>query len=241
MTLVNANTDIDWRGLVEDIELLARTGCYEKVNNFLSLGKVDKLRRRTAELTRSKGILADLGGGPGTSTRVLDLSTSDVANYVILLDPSIEMLSISNRRLSSDNIFRIAGRFERLPFRDRSISGVVAMFSFRDAVDYYEALDEIARVLDDKGKLAILDIYHHDNSIIHLLVKAYIFLMVPLAIIINRCPIKYLKTYKSFLKSIDRMMTAKELINELNKRFHDVEFIPYLPGAGIFYARKPKR
>ena len=236
---MGSDTGIDWRGLVRDIELLARTGCYEKVNNFLSLGNVDSLRRNASLLVAKEGVLGDLGGGPGTSTKVLD-EVAPGDSVIILLDPSIDMLEISLSNIPSIRVVRVGGRFESLPFTDNSLSGITAMFSFRDAVDHYRALDEMARVLRADGRLAILDIYRPESPVLHFIVKAYIALMVPLAIIFNKCPFYYLNTYKSFLKSIDRMMTDKELLRELSIRFEKTAFFPYLPGAGIFYAERPR-
>ncbi len=230
---------MDWSRLVKDIELLARAGCYEKVNNFLGLGSVNELRRNAARLVVSgKGAYGDLGGGPGTSTKVLLGEAED--STILLLDPSLEMLALSVNSIRDSRVIRLAGRFEKLPFNDNSITGITAMFSFRDAIDYYQALDEMARVLAPNGRLVILDIYHHDNPLIHMVVKTYIAIMVPLAILFNRCSLKYLSTYKSFLKSIDRMLTSKELLKELHKRFTRAMLIPFLPGAGIFYAEGPR-
>ncbi len=236
---MGSDRDIDWRGLVRDIELLAKTGCYEKVNNFLSLGNVDSLRRNASLLVAREGVLGDLGGGPGTSTRALDRVAPE-NSVILLLDPSIDMLEISLSNIPSARVVRVGGRFERLPFTDDSISGIVAMFSFRDAVDHRRALDEMARVLRTDGRLAILDIYRPENPAVHFIVKAYIALMVPLAILFNRCPFRYLNMYKSFLRSIDRMLTDKELLRELSARFERTAFFPYLPGAGIFYAERPR-
>lgn len=231
-------TGLDWRSLVTDIELLATAGCYEQVNQVLSLGLVNKLRREAAGLVlKDNGVYADLGAGPGTSAKIIreDLG----ASTLILVDPSIPMLSISLENVSDPRIIRIGGRFEKLPFRDNSIDGITAMFSFRDAVDYYVALDEIARVLKPDGRLAILDLYRHPNRLMHQLVKLYILVMVPVAVLATLCP-RQVSTYKSFLASIDRMLTDIELLEELGKRFREARVIGKLPGTAIFYAANPR-
>ncbi|MCE4618233.1 MAG: class I SAM-dependent methyltransferase [Desulfurococcales archaeon] len=231
-------TEIDWHGLVSDIELLATAGCYEKVNQVLSLGLVNSLRREAARLVlKGEGVYADLGAGPGTSAKVIkeDLEGSTL----ILVDPSIPMLSISLENVRDPRILRFGGRFEQLPFKDNSIDGITAMFSYRDAVDYYAALDEIARVLKPDGRLAILDFYRHTNRLIHSLVKLYVFVMVPVALLATLCP-KHLSTYKSFLASLDRMLTDKDLVEELEKRFETVKMLGKAPGVAIFYAANPR-
>lgn len=231
-------TELDWRGLVSDIELLAKAGCYEKVNRILSLGLVNKLRRKAARLVlKDNGSYADLGAGPGASAKIIREEMGD--STLILVDPSIPMLMISHDNVRDPRIIRLGGRFERLPFKDSSIDGVTAMFSYRDAVDYYEALDEIARVLKPDGRLAILDFYRSTNRILHLIIKLYIIIMVPVALTVSLCP-KLLPTYKSFLASLDRMLTDKELVAELEKRFREVEVIKKAPGVAIFYAARPR-
>ncbi len=61
----------DWRGLVDDIEALARAGCYERVNKALSLGIVDRLREKAFRLVHREGdrVQVDVGAGPQTPAR----------------------------------------------------------------------------------------------------------------------------------------------------------------------------
>jgi demethylmenaquinone methyltransferase/2-methoxy-6-polyprenyl-1,4-benzoquinol methylase len=231
---------LDWRGLVSDIESLAVTGCYEKVNKIISIGLVDSLRRTATRLIAEKeGLYADLGAGPGTSAKIILQELSN-DSMLALVDPSTHMLVISLDYIVDRRVIRLGGLFESLPFKDSSVDGLTAMFSYRDAVDYYKALDEMARVLKPDGRLSILDFYHHENPFIHKLVKAYIFLMVPIALLLSLCP-SSLKTYKSFLASIDRMLTKRELVEALNERFNEVKVFSIAPGVAIFYAKGPRK
>lgn len=229
---------LDWEGLVSDIESLSTAGCYEKVNRITSLFQVDKLRREAASLVfQGTGVYADIGAGPGTSARVLRGVIE--ASTLILVDPSTRMLALSLERAGDPFILRVGGRFERLPFKDDSLDGVTAMFSYRDALDYREALDEIARVLKPHGRLAILDLYRHPSPLLHGLVKLYFRLMVPVALFANRCPMR-LTAYESLLASIDRMLTDKELLSELEARFNVARAMVKAPGLAIFYAAQPR-
>lgn len=229
---------LDWEGLVSDIESLSQAGCYEKVNRITSLFQVDKLRREAASLVSGgTGVYADLGAGPGTSARVVRGLLG--ASTLILVDPSARMLALSLEEAGDPRVLRVGGRFERLPFRDDSLDGVTAMFSYRDAVDYREALDEIARVLKPRGRLAILDLYRHPSLLLHGLVKLYFKIMVPVALFASRCPAR-LTTYKSLLASIDRMLTDRELMGELEERFKVARVMVKAPGLAIFYAAHPR-
>jgi len=230
-----------WEEIVNDIETLARAGCYERVNKVLSLGLVNRLRRKAARLVYRPGktmYLADLGAGPGTSTRII----AEVAreSVILMVDPSLEMLRIAAKNLRDPRIAKIGGVFESLPFPDDSIDAITAMFSYRDAYDYYEALDEFARVLRRDGRLALLDFYRQENAIMHFLLKAGVYIGVPLALLISRCP-RYLNTYKSFVASLDRMLTKKELESALRERFTRVKTYIISPGVAIFYAEGPRQ
>ncbi|MCE4601448.1 MAG: class I SAM-dependent methyltransferase [Desulfurococcales archaeon] len=231
--------ELDWRGLVSDIELLAVAGCYEKVNKIMSLGLVNKLRRKAARLVASDdGFYADIGAGPGTSASII-IEELTGGSVLALVDPSIEMLAVSLNRVRDPRVVRLGGLFESLPFSDSSVDGITAMFSYRDAVDYHKALDEMARVLKPDGRLAILDFYRYENRLMHGLIKLYILVMVPIALAISLCP-TYLKTYRSFLASIDRMLTRSALLGALRARFKEAKVYSMAPGVAIFYARGPR-
>ena len=232
--------DLDWRNLVGDIELLATTGCYERVNKIMSLGLVNSLRRLTARLiAESNGFYADLGAGPGTSGKII-LKELPSDSILVLVDPSIPMLMLSLDSIPNDRVLRLGGLFETLPFKDSTIDGITAMFSYRDAVDYHKALDEIARVLKADGRLAILDFYRHGSSILHGLIKLYLYAVIPLALLLSRCPGR-LEAYKSFLTTLDKMLTREELLEALNERFRLVRVFDVAPGVAIFYARGPRK
>ena len=230
-----------WKTIVSDIEALALAGCYERVNKVLSFGLVNRFRRRTVGLVYRPGstrILADLGAGPGTSTRIIAETAPEA--FIIMVDPSFKMLRIAASELRNPRVVQVVGVFESLPFPDSSIDGITAMFSYRDAADYYRALDEFARVLTPEGRLAVLDFYRQENRIMHFLVKAGVFIGVPIALLFSRC-FRYLGMYRSFLVSLDRMLTRREFEEELKSRFRVVKSFVISPGVGIFYAEGPRK
>ena len=217
--------------------MLVASNCYERVNKILSLGKLDEYRRLAVDLAIKglKGPVADVGAGPGTSTRVLRRAYE---GPLVMVDPSLYMLSQAQVNVEA----KIGGIFESLPLADSSISSTITMFAFRDAIDFDKGLDEFARVLNDNGRLVILDIYKPSNPIFYLLLLAYIVLMVPLAIVGGRCIGRAsIDLYKSFLRSIMRMLTPEDLLAKLRERFEKVAFIDLAPGVGLFYASHPKR
>jgi len=229
--------EFEWERLVKDIERLAEAGCYEKVNRVLSLGIVGLLRERAARMAAEGAeIIADLGSGPGTSAEVIRRISPN--GLILLVDPSPSMLAQARARVPGSVAF--ASTFEALPFGDSSVDAAVAMFSFRDAESYETALDEIARVLSPKGRLAILDFYKASNPLARALIKAYIMLLVPVGLLLHRCPVG-VSAYKLFLASLDRMLTLREMLDGLRRRFQRVERYILVPGLAIFYAEGPRK
>jgi demethylmenaquinone methyltransferase/2-methoxy-6-polyprenyl-1,4-benzoquinol methylase len=224
-----------WKEIVDTIETLSAAGCYEKVNKLISLGLVDRLRRKTARLV-GEGVIVDAGCGPGTSTIILREVHPD--STIILLDPSILLLKMASERNKSEKILAVTGRFEMLPFPDNSVDSIVAMFSYRDAVSYSAAASEFARVLKPSGKFAILDFYRPREPWKSIM-KAYLAVAVTLAVLIFRCRGK-LSMYRGFLRTIDKMLTYDEANNIFRKYFNIFYIKRIVPGLAIFYGGNPK-
>ena len=226
-----------WHEVIESIEELTFTGCYEKVNNKLSFGRVEKLREKTLRLLGDPRILLDAGSGPGTST--LTALRTLPKSRIIMMDPSTKMLAYALKRIPSRERYRVeavGGVFENIPLKDESVDAVTAMFSFRDAASFEDAVREFWRVLKPGGRLAILDIYRPGKLGIAL-VELYFRIMVPIAVALSGCSRELFK-YRSFIETIHKMLNKKELIYLFNKYFNIVKIIRLAPGLAIIYAEK---
>ncbi len=207
-----------WDKVVQNIEQLALQRCYERLNKIVSLGLVDSLRRKAAGMVLKRGVILDVGCGPGTSS--IAIRMQDKESKILMLDPSINMLYIAKATVNGLAI-PVQGIFERLPFKDSSIDSIVAMFSFRDSIDYEAALDEFKRVLKDDGRLIILDLFRPSNSIVKSLAKFYLFLMSYLGSILTLC-LKSGGHYSMITKTLDRMYTVDGLKEVLSRKFKNV-------------------
>jgi len=98
--------------------------------------------------------LLDIGCGTGALLEAVSLAFPEVE--AVGIDPSVEMLNVARRRLT-DHIQLEAGWAESLPFHDDSFDVVVSCNAFHYWREPATALDEIARVLKPKGRLAITD------------------------------------------------------------------------------------
>lgn len=120
------------------------------------------LLNRFAEETRGKGLVADLGCGPGHVTRYLH----EQGVTVVGIDLSPEMIRVA-RQLHPAVDFEV-GDMGRLDLPDASLAGVLAFY----AIVHFEApqlgaiLSEIRRVLSPGG-VALVS-FHIGDQVVHL-------------------------------------------------------------------------
>ena len=120
------------------------------------------LLNRFAEATRGRGLVADLGCGPGHVSRYL----FEQGVQVIGIDLSPEMVDVA-RRLTPAIDFRV-GDMHRLELDDASLAGIVAFY----AIVHFEpgeltaVFSEMRRVLAPDGIALIA--FHAGEDVIHL-------------------------------------------------------------------------
>ena len=222
-----------WGMIVSNIEALATHNCYERLNILASLGFVGRFRSIAASLLPCPGIVMDAGCGPGTST--LEVVKSCRESRIIALDPSLSML----RQVLDEPVCQaVSGRFEKLPLPDSSIDGIVAMFSFRDAIDYNIAVQEFSRVLKPGGVLVILDIFKPVSTLQRLLLKGYLYGVGMIGGLLTLCRSEG-KAYASIVNTIDRMLTLEEAVSLIKRYFDRVE-VYRGPFIAILYGEKLK-
>jgi len=230
-----------WRRIVDDIVDLVERGCYERVNEFMSLGTVDRLRRLASrELGENVDIVLDAGAGPGYSS--VHICREKTPSKVILLDPSPHLLSDAIDRLRAecgDSVIvqPIVGLFEYAPFAESSIDAVVSMFALRDAVDFEAAVRDLSRVLRTGGILVVLDIYKPERLLERAAVMSYFSVMPALGSLLTGC-MRSVKNYVTFLRTIEYMMSPKGLTSLLGKYFSSARFRSLYPGVGLWTAFK---
>jgi SAM-dependent methyltransferase len=97
----------------------------------------------------------DLGAGTGAMTRQLERR----AGRVLAVDPDERMLEVLRRR--SPGVEALTGSAESIPLPDASVDAVVVSSAWH-WVDVDRAAPEIARVLRDGGRLAV--VWNHRES-----------------------------------------------------------------------------
>jgi SAM-dependent methyltransferase len=120
------------------------------------------LLNRLAEATRGRGLVVDLGCGPGHVSKYLH----EQGVSVIGVDLSTEMIRVAGT-LSPGIDFRV-GDMLRLDFEDGSLAGVVAFYSIVhfEAAELGAVFREMRRVLRQDG-LALIS-FHIGDHVVHL-------------------------------------------------------------------------
>jgi len=139
----------EWRELMDAMEEVGPY--YDRVNSLITLGMVDRWRKRVASVAGPEEVVLELGSGPGNFTRHLRAGT------VIALEPSSELSAYATRLLNNDRVGFLRGVGERIPLADRTIDKVFCVFSFRDFYDRKASIDEMLRVLREGGQAVIVD------------------------------------------------------------------------------------
>lgn len=109
------------------------------------------------------GHLLDIGTGTGRMAELF----ADMAERVVALDKSLEMLRIARAKLQhlpAARVELVQGDFAELPFAAASFDTVILHQVLHFATDPARVLAEAARVLRGGGRIAIVDFAAHDRE-----------------------------------------------------------------------------
>jgi len=135
----------------------------ERLFNELDAKPLDRhLLNRFAESMKGKGLVADMGCGPGHVAKYLHLHGVEMCG----IDISPEMIRIA-KGMSPEIDFKV-GDMLSLDIADGSFAGIVAFYSIVhfDSSELATALSECRRVIKD-GALILLA-FHIGDEVIHL-------------------------------------------------------------------------
>ncbi|MCE4623586.1 MAG: class I SAM-dependent methyltransferase [Caldisphaeraceae archaeon] len=223
-----------WKDLVNEIERYSQRGCYEKANNIMSFYTLKKLRIIASSLAVGSKVIVDAGSGPGTSTWYIKQVNSD--SLIVALDPSFAMLEAAKD--SMENLNLVNGMFECIPMKENSADSIIAMFSFRDARFYEDAIKEFSRILRPDGKLIILDLYKPENTLEKIMALFQFNIFSIISGLLAGCGLDSFN-FNYLYRTLNKMLTPKELLVVTKKYFRNAVFkkLPIL--VGILYAMNP--
>ncbi|MBN2238475.1 MAG: methyltransferase domain-containing protein [Dehalococcoidales bacterium] len=160
-------------GTEEGIEDSDTVDSYEKTSRMLPFRLLRKLAVCRLKKLKPKGMMADLGCGPGYITGEIARALPKLK--ITALDISEEMLERARKNLSAPDIRnRITyqpGDIFELPFGNNSLDFVVSTFSLHHWDDPQKGFSEIHRVLKKGGGFMVFDIRRDSPRLFYLILK----------------------------------------------------------------------
>lgn len=161
----------EWHEVIDAMEEVGPY--YERVNQLITFGLVDKWRRSVARFAEPDDVVLELGSGPGNFTRHL------AAKRIYCVEPSRELAAMSRSVLDSDRVTLLRGVGENVPLANGSVDKVFCVFSFRDFYDRATSASEMLRVLKEGGEAIIVDIAKPPSGPLAKLLELHMRHMVP--------------------------------------------------------------
>jgi demethylmenaquinone methyltransferase/2-methoxy-6-polyprenyl-1,4-benzoquinol methylase len=150
---------------------------YDLANHVLSGGCDFFWRKRAAEIVAGwqPTKVVDLAAGTGDLTLALEKTLPN--SEVIAADFSEEMLAIAKAK-GVEKI--VTADALALPFEDRSFHCLTIAFGLRNIKDWSAALRQMARVLNDKGHLLIMEFSLPQLPVLRALYRFYLHRVIPI-------------------------------------------------------------
>ncbi|MCH9025111.1 MAG: bifunctional demethylmenaquinone methyltransferase/2-methoxy-6-polyprenyl-1,4-benzoquinol methylase UbiE [candidate division Zixibacteria bacterium] len=157
---------------------------YDLVNRLLSFGQDIRWRKKLAKLLPERQSQSILDLATGTGDVLLSLvKYSKNIKYGIGLDMSAKMLAEARRKLPhsvlSENLSLLRGDATSIPCCDSSFDVVTIAFGIRNVTDVKKSLSEMHRVLNNSGKVLILEFSLPPNILIRKLHLFYLRYLLP--------------------------------------------------------------
>jgi ubiquinone/menaquinone biosynthesis C-methylase UbiE len=160
-------------GPEEGIEDNETAASYDRVSRMPPFKLLRMLVVRRLKKLHPRGILADIGCGPGYFTGDVARSFPDID--IVALDISEEMLLRAEKHLSiksyGTKINYRQGDIHELPFDDGSLDFVVSTLSLHHWADPSAAFGEIRRVLKPRGQFLVFDTRRDSPLMVYHLLK----------------------------------------------------------------------
>lgn len=180
---------------------------YERMNQVLSLGQVNRWRRQAAIETAvpNGGWVLDVATGEGAIARALLRQWPGVR--VVGLDFVRPMLVLGRARLGSE-VRWVEGDALRLPFPDGFFDAAVSAFALRNVVDIRTTLKEQARVVRPGGRVVCLEMTWPRHPLFRPIFHLYFGGVVPL---LGWLLTGYLDEYRYLPRSVQASLSPEEL------------------------------
>mgnify|MGYP001317216678 FL=1 len=150
---------------------------YDLLNSIMTLGMHYAWRKKATKYLKKSNTGTILDVATGTGDFAFEILNQKIANKVVGLDFSVEMLNIgqikSEKRNFDKKFVPVVADAHELPFADNSFESITIGFGVRNFVDLSIALEELLRVLVPGGNLVILEIVKPEGKIMSRLFPLY--------------------------------------------------------------------
>ncbi|MBA14058.1 MAG: bifunctional demethylmenaquinone methyltransferase/2-methoxy-6-polyprenyl-1,4-benzoquinol methylase UbiE [Chloroflexi bacterium] len=153
------------------------SGRYDLLNTIMTAGMHYSWRKKATKYLKKSETGMFLDVATGTGDFAFEILNQKIANKVVGLDFSVEMLNIgqikSEKRNFDKKFVPVVADAHELPFADNSFESITIGFGVRNFVDLSTALEELLRVLVPGGNLVILEIVKPEGKIMSRLFPLY--------------------------------------------------------------------
>jgi demethylmenaquinone methyltransferase / 2-methoxy-6-polyprenyl-1,4-benzoquinol methylase len=209
---------------------------YELMNQLMTFGQVNRLRRAAIQKLQLKSGMRVLDHGAGSGQISRQITKLHPGAHIFASDLNAEMIVSDGKRGALP--FSLSDA-RKLPFQTSVIDRFICGFLLRNISDYPNALLEIQRVLKPGGIFVSLDTTPLDaGNLMRPLIQLYMRVMIPLvgALITGR-----FGAYKYLIKSSEGFTPADQLETDLTRAgFIKTGYQKMMFGAfAIHWGQKP--
>ena len=187
---------------------------YDTLNHILSLNQDKRWRKKAVSYLSKYNLQNILDIATGTGDMVVELIKQTNAN-IHAIDIAENMLEIAKNKVlkynnKNANVFFSQMSAENLSFDNEIFDAVTIAFGIRNFENIEKALNQINRVLIDKGKLVVIEFIEPSNKIKRFLLNIYLKTFIP---IVGKIVSKNKFAYSYLPQSIKTFYKENEFIN----------------------------
>jgi ubiquinone/menaquinone biosynthesis C-methylase UbiE len=146
---------------------------YDRINRWPQFKVLRRIFVAELKKYQPKGVLADIGCGPGYLIAELARSFPDIS--ITGVDIAEEMLKKAKENVASPGIVREIsfrqGDIQQLPFEDGSIDFIVSTLSLHHWSKPNQAIEELHRVLKPGGQFLVFDVRRDSFRMVYWIIR----------------------------------------------------------------------
>lgn len=150
---------------------------YDFLNKVLSLNLDNSWRKQAIKMVNIEPNDKILDLACGTGDMIIAIKKRHPESKIFGADFSQNMLSISRKKVPYGMFSAADAHF--LPYKNNSFNKITISFGFRNVADKDQGLKELYRVLENNGRLCILELTQPENSLINFFYKLYFKKLLP--------------------------------------------------------------